>query len=503
MKHIKIPLLFSLLVLYQFLFWGEKSGLNILLFTLALGFALAWTHPGWLRSRPALITAAGTLLAALLVVFNNSAAASVVHICSALAFLGFAQETELRSLHSALGTFLGNLFKAPITSMGKFLSQPRLGPVLRPALPYLRISLFPLVVVTIFFCIFMMANQRFSELTLLLGENFGQWVQNLLQNFNLAWVGFILAGVLFLLGIIFPGGVKRFLKEDLSASNEIVRVRKVKNFASPVGLRKEYRAALMLLIMVNLLLLVVNLVDISWIWIGFVVPDNFNLSQFVHEGTYLLILSILLSMGIMLFFFRANQNFYPKSKLLRMGAYAWIIQNVFLTLSVALRNYYYIDHHGLAYKRIGVIFFLALVIFGLISLFLKIRDKKSGWFLVRTNSWAVYGVMLLLALFNWDILIAKYNLNHTTDKDIDVAFLMSLSDKALPVLYQHREVFSNEKVVDYRTQRGQLDELFWRISGFNQSQKEYSWVSWNLSDQRTAAYFEANGFRNEEFSCAK
>ena len=130
-------------------------------------------------------------------------------------------------------------------------------------------------------------------------------------------------------------------------------------------------------------------------------------------------------------------------------AYGWISQNGLLAISVGIRNYHYIDYHGLAYKRIGVIFFLALTLFGLGSLFVKIANKKSGYFLWRTNAWAVYGVMVLLALFNWDGIITKHNLNHNTDKDIDIPFLLTLSDKVLPELHEHREVFSDSYNYDY------------------------------------------------------
>ena len=52
-------------------------------------------------------------------------------------------------------------------------------------------------------------------------------------------------------------------------------------------------------------------------------------------------------------------NFYQKNKWLRYGAYAWLFQNAVLVVSVLFRDYYYIAHMGLAYKRIGVLVFFA------------------------------------------------------------------------------------------------------------------------------------------------
>ena len=65
--------------------------------------------------------------------------------------------------------------------------------------------------------------------------------------------------------------------------------------------------------MVNVLLLVVNIIDINWLWIDFNPKSIDNLSQLVHEGTYVLIFSILLSMAIIEYFFRGNINFYKKN----------------------------------------------------------------------------------------------------------------------------------------------------------------------------------------------
>ena len=71
----------------------------------------------------------------------------------------------------------------------------------------------------------------------------------------------------------------------------------------------------------------------------------------------------------------------------------WVVQNFILGISVFLRNYHYISFHGLAYKRIGVIVFLVLVLIGLVTLFVKLRERKSFFYLVRVNGWAAFAVL--------------------------------------------------------------------------------------------------------------
>jgi hypothetical protein len=194
--------------------------------------------------------------------------------------------------------------------------------------------------------------------------------------------------------------------------------------------------------LVNALLLVVNAIDINWLWFGFVPKPGFDLTQFVHEGTYVLIFSILLAMGIVLWVFRRNLNFYaPGLPWLRWGATVWVLQNAVLAVSVGLRNYYYIVHCGLAYKRIGVCFFLLLVFFGLGTVLLKIWQRRSAYSLVRLNSLAVYAVLLLLAAGNWEVWMARYNLQ-ARFRTIDVGFLLDMPGRVLPTLVANRELLN-------------------------------------------------------------
>ena len=195
--------------------------------------------------------------------------------------------------------------------------------------------------------------------------------------------------------------------------------------------------------LVNALLLVVNAIDVRWLWFGFEPAPGFDLAQFVHEGTYVLIFSILLAMGIVLWFFRRNLNFYaPGLRVLRWGATVWVLQNAVLAVSVGLRNYYYIRHCGVAYKRIGVCFFLLLVFFGLGTVLLKIWQRRSAYSLVRLNSLALYAVLLALAAGNWEVWMTQYNLQPRF-RSVDIGFLLDMPARALPTLLARRAVLDH------------------------------------------------------------
>jgi len=144
----------------------------------------------------------------------------------------------------------------------------------------------------------------------------------------------------------------------------------------------------------------------------------------------------------MMYYFRGNLNFYPLRKRLEWLAYFWIFQNAILVISVVLRNLHYITYFGLAYKRIGVIIFLVLTGIGLVTLFIKIRNRRSGFYLWRVNGWALYVVLILASVVNWDFVIATVNTNHPLKNNIETSFLLQLSDKSLYIIDKNANVLN-------------------------------------------------------------
>jgi hypothetical protein len=259
-------------------------------------------------------------------------------------------------------------------------------------------------------------------------------------------------------------------------------------------LERERRAGVLFLVLVNVMLAVVNTIDISWVWIGFEVEEGISLKQFVHNGTWMLIISILLSIVILLHLFRGNQNFYARSGSLKKLAVLWIAQNFILGISVFLRNYHYISFHGLAYKRIGVIVFLALVLVGLITLYVKVWRRKSFFHLVRVNTWAWLAVLVGLSTVDWDSSIVRYNLRHENPGEIDIDNYLAMSDKVLPLLHANLDVVERQ-MARHRTNQVRwvehLDPAVFRqvlaakTDRFKRRMAEQHWQERNAADDRT------------------
>ena len=442
-------LLVTATALSDYLFWREGVGLNVLAYLVFLVGAHLWLlprHAPVRRTAGFWVAAGGCLLSGGLVAWYGSAAAQWAALASGLLLLGLVNQTGLRLVSSAVGTAVAGVLPAVALALSSLRVPRGVGGRLRRGWFYGRLLGLPLLGLGVFQALFAVANPKYGELSARAWAGLGEWLGRLLAAVSVPHLLFLVlcgvgaAGALVVVPVHFftdyEGRFGEFIRRqrDGVASFGVPRPNFAPTSRRLLDLRKEWLAAVASFGLLNALLLVVNAVDIHWLWFGFRPAPAFDLTQFVHEGTYVLIFSILLAAGIMLWFFRRNLNFYqPGLPLLRGGATLWVAQNAVLAVSVGLRNYYYITYTGLAYKRIGVYAFLLLTLFGLGTVLLKIWQRRSAFSLVRLNSWAAYAVLLALAAGNWEIWMAEYNLQPRFPR-LDVGFLLAMPPRVLPVL---------------------------------------------------------------------
>ncbi|AMJ66858.1 DUF4153 domain-containing protein [Hymenobacter sp. PAMC 26628] len=498
------------LLLFNWLFWAEKTGLNVLVYSLFVVGAQVGLRPRHAPARRAglfWLAAAGSLFSGVMAAVYGSGVAVLASAASLLLLLGYANQPHLRLLAYALLTAAGGTLRAalavPRAWQGRLLS----GAGARRSWYYGRLLLGPLAVLAVFHGLFAVANPRYADLSGRALAAVGAWLARLWPDLTLGHLLFLGLGYVLTAGALVAVPVYYFADHESRLGEFVRRQRdrvaslgvrrpdfRARAFGA-LGLRKEWLMAVAVLGLVNALLLAVNIIDINWLWFGFVPAPGFDLAQFVHEGTYVLIFSILLAMALVLWFFRRNLNFYgPGLPWLRAGATAWVLQNAVLAVSVGLRNYYYIEHRGLAYKRLGVCFFLVLTLFGLGTMLLKIWQRRSVYFLVRRNALAAYAVLLVLAAGNWEVWMARYNLQ-LRFQTVDVGFLLDLPGRALPELLADRarlnsipqltsESYSGAVVVSAADAQRRLDAT---VAAWRQRQRTYAgWQGWNYADWQAA-----------------
>jgi len=252
------------------------------------------------------------------------------------------------------------------------------------------------------------------------------------------------------------------------------------------------------LLMVNVLFLFVNWTDLSFLWGNKELPEGVNYSQFVHEGTWSLMVCALLAAAVLSLFFFQHRDIC-RARGVRILGSLWIAQNLILVAGVIFRVHLYINQWQLSLLRVYLLTTLILIIVGFLLLAIRIQFEKSFSWLVSANVVAIF--LALLCLHAWDEhrYVAEYNYaaieNAPEDskKLLDVKYLEKLGPSALPTLLkvgQKPELFGKKvtnkarTVVDLARKKSAKQKTDWRSIQFKPLQvlksigpmdKEFGW----------------------------
>lgn len=420
-------------VLITIMFYKQDLGLNLLLFEFCLFSWFTYQKKISFKSTPQILLTLGTLLTLIATVFIHSDFSYIWHFISLFVFIGMLSYPKLRSLVNGLGLALLSVVQSQMDFFGLCKQLKIGGKSIGKGLGKTRFFLIPIFIIFVFVMIYSAANPVFSDVVGDFFGEFGSLWNTIFYDFEFAMLMTFLLGIFISNFLLLTKANKDIVSGDANAVDHFHRKRRIRSWGSSfafLALKNELKAALFLFVSLNIILAIVNGIDVYWVWFNFEWEGQY-LKQFVHSGTYLLILSILLSIGLVLYFFRANMNFYRKSAFLKTLSYIWLAQNALLAISVGVRNYWYIEYYALAYKRIGVVLFLLLTIYGLYTVYRRLKDKKSYFYMMRKNTIVFYVLMTLSALVDWDGVITRYNFSHANKSFLHLNFLAQMSDKTL------------------------------------------------------------------------
>ena len=484
-------------ILHHLLFWQTGFGLNTLLFA-ALIFSMVFSfYPELSRSHSVVALTGSVMMAAVAVVLSHSEWSQVMYVLSFTLLIGVVQQRELRFLWYAFWLGAVSWAVVPFRRVQERAIAGRYGGHWKVLLRWTKLLLIPVSIFGVFLIVYSQASTQLANILERIGRSF-EWLLD--WQWSPASTLFFLFGLGLLASLLFPdtfGGFFAQLEQKYKSSLRRRRPdrqrARFRNF-SMLALRNEYWIAVLVIGMLNGLLLLVNLIDFRYVWWPPSDPSPQELSQFVHKGTSMLILAILMAMGVLLVFFRRNLNFLRGNDLLKKLSYLWIAQNGLLALSVAVRNIHYIHHYGLTHKRLGVLLFLLLVVFGLITLYAKIRYPKTIYYLLMLNAWFVYAAFLGFGLINWDIYMTRYNLEHPPVSGIDAQYLHQLSTDNTFLLLKYQEQFPELK----KTGTAYQYTLEGRIKRVQMKLNEQNWLEWNWPDERNRQYLGIRQHRGQK-----
>ncbi|PST82109.1 hypothetical protein C7T94_14990 [Pedobacter yulinensis] len=507
-------------LLFTLLFWNEGLGLNLLIYSLFIWLGMRFNSMLTAQKQP-VFYAITHLVCAAMVVVNHSELSLFAYYLSLFVWVGRTHYPLLRTAGTALFTGLLRFLLLPFTLFQR-LKRLRIGGfAFRPLIRPLKYLVLPAFAVFVFTLIYAAANAQFAALVSVLIDSVGQIIDFLSEIISVR-VFHILAGMIVTAALLLtyePGwaehaedGFSELLQRRGTVTRQSLWRQAVNQLSigltsRNLALKTELINAKICLVLLNLLLLVLNVLDLKNVWFSGTGPAD--PSAELHDGTNALIISIVLAMAIIIFFFRGNLNFYRNNGVLKMLAYAWIAQNAFLILSVTLRDLNYISLYGLTYKRIGVGFFLLLCCAGLATVYIKVAARRTFFYLYRLNGFIWLLLLAAASVVNWDVLIVRYNVSHAGRVSLDVDHLMGLSDKALPALHANRQLLMqhvktieepqhrpNAEHVVQRTPdeaaRNFSNRLEEKTEGFYARQAGGTWLSWNLPDQQTKTYLNGS-----------
>ncbi|MEI7979253.1 MAG: DUF4173 domain-containing protein [Bacteroidota bacterium] len=454
-------------IIYTYLLYNQGIGVNILLLNLVLIPTLFLSNRNYLKNKLSLLFAAGALISSVFSFVNGHAITVWANIFS-LSFLSISinlkQQTIISSLVHILFSYMTSIAQIVKRFKVKYFSENHENGTLRKRIV---IYLSSILVFTLFVILYQASYITFSIF---------------LSQFSLA---FINARVLFFYSIGFIL-IYAFYRPRILAVLAIyekflpltVTQNQYQNYSfigNSVTEETEFKTGVLMLSLLNGLLLLVNVLDLQFMFGGELLPANISYSEYVHQGIFSLILSIIIAIGIILWYFRGTQNF-AQQKTLKVLAYVWIAQNLLMLLSAAYKNNLYINEFSLTYKRIGVYVFLIATAAGLLFTLIKLLTKRSNFYLVKANSLAWYVILVMAVPIGWDKMITEFNIYQAQSKgkEPDVAYLWSLSYQAYPALINYEISKYGKDYMNYYYPKQKLIYLA-------NKEDKYTWQSYNLA----------------------
>ena len=458
--------------LYSFLFYQQDAGINFLIFNFALVALLLYRDPSHIRSPAWLPVAAGALISSVFIFIYSSPLSIITNLLSLMILS--ARSIDPRT--SVLTSLFLTICSAGSSMVFIFIDwinrrkQEVAGVYRRPFHVKLFLILIPFLIAVLFFFFYQTSSPLFLELTKDINLDF----------ISIGWIFFTIGGLLLMYGFFHNRRIKGVSDVDVTIPVTLTEERATRKtfFNTLMRTDNEIISGLVLLSMLNILLLIVNALDLNYLWFNGDLPAGMKHKEFVHDGIGTLITSIIIAILIILFYFRGGLNFLREAKWLRILAYIWIVQNAFMICSTAFRNDLYIGESGLSYKKIGVYVYLLLALVGLISTFVKIARLRTNWYLFRVNSMTWYVVLVVACTINWDVIITDFNIRkHDVEKKaLEKYLLLDLSFKNLPQLYALPDSIANSDDFKARDYYYSLRSVYFHDFVSGRSRKLYEFL---------------------------
>ncbi|UPK26193.1 DUF4153 domain-containing protein [Bradyrhizobium sp. 195] len=468
----KVGLALLLAALADWLFYGQRIGLSLTLFTIALaGVSALFNHAplGLRRAMTGSVVLAAGLVPVIEELNTLSFLILVASLMIALLLVTNAEATGLADRVRALRNFV---LLGPFRF---FLDAPQA----LNASAFTRgiaMWLLPTALSAVFIALFAAANPVIE-----------QWLSLLNPKLILEYVS--IPRVLFwalMLALVWPFIHVRWRRKTVvtAAVADVPVPPPLPSLVSAEFLGPA--TILRSLILFNLLFAAQSILDGIYLWGHAALPDNLTYAAYAHRGAYPLIVTALLAAAFVLVAMRPGGP-AEKSRVIRPLVYLWVGQNVLLVASSILRLDLYVDIYMLTYWRIAAFIWMGLVALGLILIVTRIALNRSNQWLIGVNLIVLAIVLYGCSLVNFDAFIADYNVAHSREASgngaqIDMNYLLTLGPQALPAI---------DKAIMLRPGNPESCLVSRRDRLVEQQRQDLAWRSWGFRSWRLQRKLDA------------
>jgi hypothetical protein len=449
-------------LLFASLFYTQSLGINALLYSTFLMVALAISRKEILLKSSIIFSGTAMLSSAVAISVHGSAWSIAAYFLSTLMYIGYVASYRSSIYVSWLNGFYNAVFGI-FHSFFYQLEPPKIGEPKKKIATGQVIKLIgiPSVLVVVFTVLYRSSNPVFQKALTAIDFSF----------IDMLWIFTAVLGAFIMANIHDPQPIKEVTARDQNYPNQLVP--NALNDLQLKSVANESQIGFISILCLNILLCLVLITEILFLT-SITDLEARILSDAVHQGVYASIVSIVLALGVIAFIFRGDVNFLKNNQKLRTLTYIWIGLNALLVVSICIKNYIYIQDHGLTHKRIGVMVYLFLTIIGLFTTYLKVTHRLNFVYLLRRNMAVGYVIIAIYALINWSAIITDHNIK--ADK-IDQSYLESLLPQNALVLKEQGlyDLYSQQKS-GYRYYSDPYNEAIF----INRNWQEFNWIAHQL-----------------------
>ena len=417
--------IFLTTALFIILFYNENVGLNLGILGIAYAFLTLLKTPEKNRTKTFKILLATSVLSSLAFAWYGDFPSFLAVVISLL-LLSYRSKNKRMKILMLIPVFVVNCFTfiCRFFSFDSWLPKTNTSRLWQKTLAFILI---PLVLISIFFGIYSAGSNHFASIFSDYEIDINFW-----QLLVITILGFFIAFNFWNYSV-----EKLIYKQNHILENEFTDKDKIQKATySFLDLDSERMSGVVSLFCLNVLL-IAFIVTFNYEQFVEIPKTTIQLGEETHERVNAVILSIIMAILVIMFYFKSGFNFDVKAKSLKILAKIWIFLNAILIISAFVKNTEYIMDMGFTYKKVGVYAFFALSLLGLILTFIKIRSKKTNAYLINSMSWVFYGTILACSYINWGGIITAQNMKrkdfainyHLTSINFSQKYLLKYADE--------------------------------------------------------------------------